>query len=86
MMQTQQIAAQAKSDMKPQSGAHWLRVVAGALAIVLGSTDIVLSRFMRGDPWAKESIALIVIGLGVIFTGTVIELAKALLPWKTRSG
>lgn len=73
-------------QLAPQSGEHWLRLVAGAIAIALGTVDIVISRFIHGQPWEKEPIALIVLGFGVIFTKTVIELAKTLLPWKTRSG
>ena len=83
---TQQIAAQARQDLAPKSGEHWLRMIAGCVAILLGTCDIVISRFVREGPWEKEPIALIVIGLGIIFTKTVIELAKALLPWKSRNG
>lgn len=71
-------------DLVPQSAAHWLRVIVAVLAVGLGTTDIVISRFVHDPPgaWEKEPIFLIILGIGILFTKTVIELAKALLPWK----
>jgi hypothetical protein len=81
-MSTQQILAQGvKDDLKPQSPEHRVRLIGAAFVSGLGGFDIVISRFFRDQPWSWESLILVLFGVGIVFTGTIIKLAKALLPW-----
>ena len=69
-------------DLSFKSNTHCLRIAAAGIAVFLGVADIVLSRFFHEGPWEVEPLFLIVLGMGILFTKTIIELLKALLPWK----
>jgi len=81
-------AAYVAADLKPKSGADWVRVVFATSICFVGLTDIVVTRIVREPPgpWEWMPLLLIFGGAGLLFTGSVIAIAKALLPWKSRNG
>lgn len=83
--ETKAIAAQ---DLKPRSSQHWLRIAFAVALVSVGLADIVKARLLSEPalPWEWMPLLIVMIGIGVMFTGTIIALAKALLPWKSRNG
>jgi len=70
-----------KVDLTPQSTPHLVRIVIGCLMIVAA----VIKMLLIGD--FDKNDAIIIAGFGgagvaILFTNTVVEVAKALLPWK----
>lgn len=83
-----QMVQAVKSDLTPKSGSHWARVVFSIAICFVGLIDIVVSRWVRDPPGEWEWMPLLMVfgGTGILFTGSVIAIAKALLPWKSRNG
>ena len=71
-------------DLNPKSSGHWLRVGFAIAIASVGLADIILSRFVREGPWEWMPLLMVFGGVGILFTSTVISVAKALLPWKTK--
>lgn len=72
-----------KKDLVPQSDQHWARLILGGLAVAAACYKYVT----HSGAWTRDDIiaaALFLLGgLGVVFTGSVVALLKAVpVPWK----
>lgn len=72
----------------PRSGDHLVRIVLGALVSGIGAMDVFV-HVLTQRSWdlygVIVALAMVFGGLGIIFTKTVIEIAKSVLPW-TKGG
>lgn len=77
---TVQLKAAVAKDMAPKSVDHWFRFVIGSL-LVAAAVFISVTLVLKGQPFNKENIGVIALfaigGLGVMFTGAVLALLKA---------
>ena len=83
-MNFEETAVFVAKDLMPKSSAHWLRASFAIVIASVGLADIILSRFVREGPWEWMPLLMVFGGVGILFTSTVIAVAKALLPWKTK--
>lgn len=82
-MTTKQIAAAVKRDVTPQSADHRARIVLGGLSVATACWKYAVHKGV----WTREDViaaALFLLGgLGVVFTGSVVALLKAVpVPWR----
>lgn len=83
MSPTKEIAAAARRDITPQSTDHYARIVLGGLAVATACWKYGSHKGV----WTREdgiAAALFLLGgLGVVFTGSVVALLKAVpVPWR----
>lgn len=78
---TSEIKNAAATDLKPK-GKHWFRFVAAIALMTVGLADIVRARFFctPAEAWPKEAIFMVLIGIGIVFTNTIITMVKAFIP------
>ena len=84
---TQMAAVKLGQDLSPKSEQHWARVILGGLAIAGG----VFKYVTHEGAWARDDIyalaLMLLLGFGVVFTGSVIALLKAIpVPWRKPNG
>ena len=80
---TQTLKAAIGRDVKPESEQHWARVVLGGLAVAGG----VFKYVTHEGVWVRDDIyalaLMLLLGFGIVFTGSVIALLKAIpVPWR----
>ena len=83
---TQEIKAALAQDMTPQSAEHKFRFWIGT-ALVAAAIFIVVTLVLRNQPLTRDMLILIALfsvsGLGVMFTGSVVALLRAVpVPWR----
>ncbi len=75
----------ATNDLKPKSSSHLARLVFGSIMLTLGSVVIILHYVVGENDWTKTELILVLslIGgaVGVVFTGTLISILKAVNPF-----
>jgi hypothetical protein len=79
--------SQVRRDVVPQSADHTARLVLGGLAVAAACFKYVSHKGV----WSREDViaaALFLLGgLGVVFTGSVVALLKAVpVPWRKGNG